>query len=223
LPDRFYPDLAVHPLNPSVAYVTASGFGSGHVFRTTDFGATWIDISVGLPDIPTSAVAIDPLAPEHLYVGTDVGVFLSRNTGATWEAFTDGLPEAVMVMDLVISPSDRTLRAATHGNGMYLRRLELNPVAGEPGPAAGAPLLRIAGPNPFRDATAVEVALAAPAHVRLELFDAAGRRGAVLAHARQAAGRHRFAVSGTARAPGAYVARVDAGGRRGAVRVTRVR
>ena len=223
LPDRFYTDVAVHPLNPSIAYVTASGFGAGHLYRTTDFGATWTDISAGLPDIPTSAVVIDPLAPEHLYVGTDVGVFLSRNTGATWEAFTDGLPEAVMVMDLVISPSDRTLRAATHGNGMYLRRLERNPVAVEPGPVAGAPLLRMAGPNPFRDATAVEVALAAPTHVRLELFDAAGRRVAVLANARQAAGRHRFAVSGSALAPGAYVARVDAGGRRGAVRVTRVR
>ncbi len=222
LPDRFYTDIAVHPAHPNVAFVTASGFGSGHVFRTDDFGAGWTDISAGLPDIPVSSLVIDPLAPEHLYVGTDVGVFVTRDNGSTWEAFTQGLPEAVMVMDLVISPSDRTLRAATHGNGMYMRRLERNPVAAEPG-VAGSTLLRLAGPNPFRDATAVEVSLATPAHLRLELFDAAGRRVATLANATRASGRHRFTVAGGALAPGAYVARIDADGRRAAVRLTRMR
>jgi photosystem II stability/assembly factor-like uncharacterized protein len=223
LPDRFYTDVAVHPSQPHVAYVTASGFGSGHVFRTSDFGLTWTDISTGLPDIPTSAIAVDPLAPEYLYVGTDVGVFLSRNSGLTWEAFTEGLPDALMVMDLVISPSDRTLRAATHGNGMYLRRLEQSPVAADPDAPAGAPLLRLAGPNPFRASTAVEVNLAGPAHVRLHLYDGAGRRVAVLANARQAAGRHRVVVPGETLAPGTYVVRVEADGRRSAVRLTRLR
>jgi len=223
LPDRFYTDVAVHPTKPMEAWVTLSGFGTGHVFRTLDGGANWVDVSAGLPDIPTSAVVLDPLAPAIVYVGTDVGVFVSRNAGATWEAFTAGLPESVIVMDLVISPSDRTLRAATHGNGMYSRRLERNPVASESAPGGGAPVLRVAGPNPFREASALEVVLAAPAEVRLELFDAAGRRVAVLGEGRRGAGRHRFALDGRRLAAGAYAARLDADGRRATVRLTRFR
>jgi photosystem II stability/assembly factor-like uncharacterized protein len=223
LPNRFFPDVAVHPAQPLTAYVTVSGFGTGHVFKTIDGGATWLDVTNGLPDIPTSAIVVDPLAPSHVYVGTDVGVFVSRDAGASWNAFTEGLPDALMIMDLVISPSDRTLRAATHGNGMYSRRLERNPVAGEPGPAASGPAIRVVGPNPFVASSTVEVVLPEASVVRVDLFDAAGRRVATLADGRRGAGRHRIAVDGRGLSAGAYVVRLEADGRRFAARLTRRR
>ncbi|HLA64690.1 MAG TPA: FlgD immunoglobulin-like domain containing protein, partial [Rhodothermales bacterium] len=223
LPSRFLTDVAIHPTDPQTAYVTASGFGTGHVFRTTDGGVTWTDLTNGLPDIPTSAVALDPLAPDQIYVGTDVGVFVSRNGGASWAAFTEGLPEAVMVIDLVISAPDRTLRAATHGNGVYLRRLERNPVAAEPGADGAAPTLVARGPNPFRDATTVEVQLAAAADVGLDLYDAAGRRVAVWPATQRPAGRYPVVIDGRGLAPGTYTVRLTAGETRATLRVTRIR
>ena len=133
LPDRMFMDVAVNPNDAQTAYLALSGFGAGHVFKTTNGGITWADVTGTLPDAPTSAVVVDPLDPNEVYVGNDVGVFVSRDAGATWESFNAGLPEAVMVTDLAISPMDRSLRVGTHGNGMWKRQLERLPVVNEPG------------------------------------------------------------------------------------------
>lgn len=144
LPDRYPGDLSVDPSNEGTVYLTLSGFGSSHLFRSTDYGATWADIDGGiLPDVPTSAVVVDPLFPDHIYVGNDIGVYVTRNGGTTWVQLHHGLSEAVMVMDLGISPSDRRLRAFTHGQGCFEtgllrpaggRRFSVPPVFIGPGP-----------------------------------------------------------------------------------------
>ena len=65
------------------AFVTVSGFGSGHVFRTSDQGAHWSAVSGNLPDAPANAVAVDYSGPAPvLYVATDVGVLWSANAAS---------------------------------------------------------------------------------------------------------------------------------------------
>ena len=129
LPDRFPMDLAVDPTDDAIAYVAWSGYGSGHLFRTNDYGITWSDISIGLPDVPTNAVVVDPLFPSNIYVGNDLGVFASVDTGNTWVNYSEGLTDAVMVFDLKIS-ADRKLRIASHGSGAFQRDLlEVQPNA----------------------------------------------------------------------------------------------
>lgn len=124
IPDRFPGDMTVDPLDPSTVYLALSGFGTSHLFRSSDMGATWVDIDNGLlPDVPTIAVTVDPLLPDHLYVGNDIGVFFSPDAGASWQQLDAGLPQAVLIGDLGVSPAGRTLRAATHGQGLYERAL----------------------------------------------------------------------------------------------------
>jgi len=124
LPERWPTCIAVDPRNENTAYVTFSGFGTGHLFKTTDGGATWVDIDNGdLPDIPANAVFLDPDYPDHLYLATDLGVFVSLDGGIHWMVFDDGLPEAVFVMDFLTYRADRTLRLVTHGNGIYESKL----------------------------------------------------------------------------------------------------
>jgi photosystem II stability/assembly factor-like uncharacterized protein len=123
LPNRFYMDAVVSSLDDKQVYLTLSGFGSSHLYWTKDGGTTWADIGQGLPDVPTSAVMLDPGSPEHLYVGNDLGVYVSTNHGLTWSTFSENLPSAVMVVDLAISRSNKKIRAATHGNGVYERAL----------------------------------------------------------------------------------------------------
>ena len=207
LPDRFVVDIAVHPTDDAQAWVTMGGFGTPHVFKTDDSGATWTDVTGPLPDAPTNAVAFDPLAPDTVFVGNDVGVFVTRDAGATWEAFSDGLPDAVLVMDLVAA-GDRTLRVATHGNGIYRRPLVLDPVAAESDTAPTGFRLSQNAPNPFRDRTTLTFELDRPGDVRLEVFDAAGRRVATLAEGRRAAGSHTVAWDAAGLASGVYVARL---------------
>lgn len=123
LPDRFPTDLAVDPTNDAIVYVTFSGFGAAHLFKSDNGGATWQDIGATLPDVPTSAVVIDPLFRDHLYIGNDIGVYVSTDGGQSWQEFSEGLPEAIIAFDLSISPLNRKLRVATHGHGVFERDL----------------------------------------------------------------------------------------------------
>ncbi len=118
LPQRHIKDLAVDPSDWQAAYVVVSGYGSGHVFRTSDGGASWEDISSDLPDIPVNAVLLDPVEPNTLFIGTDLGVFVSLDGGGSWSVMNDGLPN-VAVFDLAYNPSTGVLLAGTHGRGMF--------------------------------------------------------------------------------------------------------
>ena len=222
LPDRFVTDIAIDPDDDATVWVTLGGFGTPHVFKTDDSGQTWTDATGTLPDAPTEAVAFDPLAPGTVFIGNDVGVFVTRDDGATWEAFADGLPEAVLVMDLVYSPADRTLQVATHGNGMYRRALPPI-VAAEPSASASGFRLLPNAPNPFRSGTTLAYELDRPATVRLEVFDGAGRRVAVLAEGRRETGVHRARFEAAGLAAGVYIARLTAGAQTASRRITLVR
>ena len=123
LPDRYIVDLVTAPKNGDIVYAALSGFGTSHVFRLSGDSPNWEDIGIGLPDLPTNAVAVDPEDPKNIYIGNDLGVWVTTDYGLTWNSFSGGLPEAVLVMDLSIQDSGRKIRAATHGNGVYERSL----------------------------------------------------------------------------------------------------
>jgi photosystem II stability/assembly factor-like uncharacterized protein len=90
-----------------------------YVFKTTDFGATWQNITNNLPGSGcVHVVREDPQNKELLYVGTEFGLFLSLDAGTTWHRHS-GLP-TVAVHDLVIHPRDRELVIATHGRGIWV-------------------------------------------------------------------------------------------------------
>ncbi len=123
LPDRYPNDIAVDPNNSNIAYVAFGGFGAGHFFKTTDGGTSWTNITGTLPDVPGTAVMVDPLNSNNVFAGNDIGVFISTDGGSTWNNFSDGLPDAILVSDVTYSPSNRSLRVATHGNGVFERKL----------------------------------------------------------------------------------------------------
>ena len=89
LPRRPVSQIAVDRSNYRTAYIAYAGFNgatphrTGHVFKTTDAGATWKDVSGNLPDSPVNSIILDPSYPNTLYAGTDVGPFVTHNGGAT--------------------------------------------------------------------------------------------------------------------------------------------
>jgi len=72
----------------------------------------------GLLDVEHNALIVDPKGPNNIYVGADIGVWHSVDRGLNWLPLLNGLPEAA-VYDLQIHPTQRLLRAATYGRGIY--------------------------------------------------------------------------------------------------------
>ncbi len=124
LPNRYVSNIALDPNNTQRAVVTYSGFNlstattPGHVFLTNDQGATWTDISGNLPDVPVSAVALDPNNTNRIWIGTDLGVFETTSGGAAWTRLSNGMPKVATFM-LRYHTATSTLVAATHGRGIY--------------------------------------------------------------------------------------------------------
>ncbi len=128
LPVRAVTDLVVDPLSAQTVYAAYSGFdsggsGRGHVFRSSDAGRTWVDITGNLPDVPVNTLLIDPdsvgSGPRVLYAGTDIGVFRVTLDGTTnWQPFGTGLPP-VVVNRLAYNATTRQLLAATYGRGIW--------------------------------------------------------------------------------------------------------
>ena len=100
-----------------------------YVWKSTDFGRTWINIAKGLPLGPVNVIREDPVDPNILYVGTDLGVYVSKDGGQSWQVLGSNLPSCY-VRDLIIHPRDNIIVIATHGRGMWV--MDANPVNEKP-------------------------------------------------------------------------------------------
>jgi len=108
----------------NTAYISFDGHRSDNrapwLFRTTDGGKTWQNLSGGLaPNSPIYVIEEDSRNPDLLFVGTEHGVQVSVDRGRTWRPMMNGLP-TVAVYDIVIHPRDRDVILGTHGRGIYV-------------------------------------------------------------------------------------------------------
>jgi hypothetical protein len=125
IPKRYISGVRIDTADPTHAYLSLSGFsrkwmigpddpGVGHVYESKSSGATWTDVSVGLPDVPMDDVVYEN---GHIVVATDFGVYTSADNGSTWFRYGTGLPN-VVVNQLTQDPNGN-LVAATHGRGIW--------------------------------------------------------------------------------------------------------
>ena len=114
----FLNQIAVDPSTASTAYVALAGYVIGHVYKTTDGGATWTDISGNLPNLKVNDIVVDPDVPDTLYIATERGVYSTADGGNTWSQPGAGLPNAT-VTALNLQRPARILRAATLGRSAW--------------------------------------------------------------------------------------------------------
>ncbi len=116
-------EIAVDPRDARTVYLAGATYGSPHVRRSRDAGATWEVLDGDLPDVPVNVIALDTrFGDTHIYVGTDAGVYASHDEGRTWRRYGRGLPNACVV-DLHVEPARATggrIVAGTQGRGVWL-------------------------------------------------------------------------------------------------------
>jgi hypothetical protein len=124
--------ITVDPHDPTGAtvYATIMGFGYPHLYRSTDFGAHWLNLSANLPDAPANAVLVDPNDANTVYLALDTGVYVTQAitncpTTNCWSVLGTALPNSPVVAlaagaNLPIGDGRRgLLRAATYGRGLW--------------------------------------------------------------------------------------------------------
>ena len=214
LPNRWVTRVAIDPDSSHIAYVTLSGFNvydfGSHIYRTTNFGASWKNIAGNLPDIPINDIVIDPQYNNHLYIATDLNVMFTTNLGETWQIPGENFPD-VSVHDLAIHSATRTLVAFTHGRSALAFHL----VTGVREEISGMPQkfsLEQNYQNPFNPQTTIRFSLQATGNVTLKFYDILGKEVATLMNNEtMQAGKHSVLFSGDKLPGGIYFYRLTAG------------
>ncbi|HXE60876.1 MAG TPA: hypothetical protein VN607_09220 [Gemmatimonadaceae bacterium] len=124
LPDegRVY-QVGVSPFDAGTAYITLDyhefGDDTPYVFMTTNYGASWTSIARGLPAYAAHVVREDPAQKGFLLLGTDNGLWYSRDVGATWKSMASAFPTSP-VFDIQFVKNTRSVAIATHGRGLFV-------------------------------------------------------------------------------------------------------
>jgi photosystem II stability/assembly factor-like uncharacterized protein len=128
LPNRAISNVITSSNDKVTAYVVLSGYGTPHVYKTTNKGNTWTNIGQDLPNTPVNQIALNPNNELNIYVGTDIGVFTTYDGGASWLPFGSNLPNSP-ITDLQfrvykgINPDPKLkkifLRASTYGRSVW--------------------------------------------------------------------------------------------------------
>lgn len=120
LPDRWVTSVKASPTEVDEVFVAFSGYrygeDVGNIFKSSDNGLNWEDLTANIPDIPVSDIEIDGF--NNLFLATDIGVLSSNNGGDTWLPFGENVP-SVIVTDLHYDENSGFLYAATYGRSMY--------------------------------------------------------------------------------------------------------
>ena len=110
------------PFDPGTCYVAGTLYKTGdfkpYLYKTTDYGKTWTQITkgIGAEDF-TRVVRADPKRMGLLYAGTEKGMYVSFDDGASWSPFQLNLP-IVPITDLTIK--DESLIVATQGRSVWM-------------------------------------------------------------------------------------------------------
>lgn len=121
-PDKWVIRVVASKWDPATVYVAQNGYRqddwSPYLWKSTDFGKTWTSIVGNLPSEPINVIREDPNQKHILYVGTDLGVFVSYDSGTNWETLHGGLPRTP-VHDIAIQARDKEMVIASHARSIW--------------------------------------------------------------------------------------------------------
>lgn len=113
-------DIETADNDENIVYITLEH----KVYKSTDKGSTWQDISMNLPDVSLNTIEYYKNDNEGLYVGSDAGIFYKNATMSQWQLFSNGFPLSAHVTEIefyydTLSPGNDVVRASTYGRGLW--------------------------------------------------------------------------------------------------------
>jgi len=128
VPQKFVSRIVASKFDIGTVYMTQTGRRDDdaqvYIWKSTDFGDSWQDISANIPVGPVNVIREDPVNSNVLYAGTDGTVFVTKDSGKKWEVL-GSLPFSY-VHDLAIHPRDNMIIIGTHGRGVWV--MDANPI-----------------------------------------------------------------------------------------------
>lgn len=126
-PEKWVSRVVASKYSVDTVYVSQSGYREDDfrpmLWKSTNRGATWISITGNLPNETINVVREDPNRKDILYVGTDMGVYVSYDGGLRWETLHGGIVNTP-VHDIAIQARDNELVAATHARSAWVLPLK---------------------------------------------------------------------------------------------------
>ena len=212
--------LATHPGDPCKAYALYSLPDLPKILATADCGQTWKDLSGfanpssgassnGFPDVSVYDLLVFPESPNVFWAGTEIGLFVSFDEGATWEYSDNGLLAASIWR---LEYRDDQVIVATHGRGIWT--VDVTPdiygsgISEEVTELPDAFRLEPNYPNPFNPTTTLAFSVPEESRIEISVFDVTGRKVADLVDERYPPGHYEVVWNAGEFASGTYFSRM---------------
>jgi photosystem II stability/assembly factor-like uncharacterized protein len=210
LPNAAIPDVIIDPTDWQTTYVCADRSSSGRIYKTTDAGLSWSDVTGDLATgLRAMSMTIDfSVNPLVLYVGTDYGVYYSTNGGTNWSQYGTDLPN-VAIYEIGCDTANGFLVAATHGRGMW--QTTLSPGVEDqtsPSPPYFGGMRIITNPivgNRFE----ISLNVVHPGNITFVLYDISGKKVRDYLDRQVSVGTHRLAFTVDGLSSGVYFLHMD--------------
>ena len=206
--------VAVSITDPDVAYALANGTASNtagnKIWKTTDRGQTWNNVTGNLPNLACSDLIENPFNPNYLYLATEKGCWKSTDGGATWSRWNNGMPETSEVTELDYADSTNIngtfyVLCSTYGRGIWMRDVSGDDPTGiEESIANNGMQLYQNTDNPGDGNTLINFSLAKTAQVSLRVYDMIGNEVKVLVNEKLNSGSHTINLDRSQLSSGVY-------------------
>ncbi|MDQ1267197.1 MAG: hypothetical protein QG635_2351 [Bacteroidota bacterium] len=115
--------IAIDPNNPNKFWIAIGNYFN-KAFKVLYFdGSSWQNITGNLPNVSINSIIYQNNSPSRLYIGTDIGVFMTDYNSGVWDIYGEGMPN-VIITELNINYTNKKLYVSTYGRGIW--KIDIN-------------------------------------------------------------------------------------------------
>lgn len=213
--------VAVDIINDDDAYAIIRGTNANtngnKIFKTTDRGQTWVNITGNLPNVACTDLIANPYNPDYLYLGTEIGAWKSTDGGVTWNRWNFGMPESAQITELDYADSTALngtfyVMCSTYGRGIWMRDVSGDDPTGINNLSANNSMqLYQNSDNPGNGITLINYNLTTDKNIELCIYDMLGNVVATLVNEKQSRGSHTISFDRNTLRGGVYTYKLSSG------------